>query len=175
MGVVEELQDSLSRLEILCSALSVEQLEFRPGLETWSIAECVEHLATTERFVMVSIRRALQGEPASDEHRQAAAVKSEWLATRIAGRMHKVVAPPPAQPQGRYGEWPASWNELRQVREKLLELAAREDDSWVSHLSPHPLLGDFNASQWLVFAEAHTRRHLAQIEEILADPKFPTA
>jgi hypothetical protein len=175
MGIVEDLQNSLLRLESVCAALSEQQLQFRPAPEAWSVAECVEHLATTERFILISIRRALQSETATTERSQSAAVKSEWLAQRIAGRQNKVTAPPPAQPAGRYGLWPGSLSEMRQGREKLLELAAQEDASWAAHLSPHPLIGDFNASQWLIFAESHTRRHIAQIEEILADPSFPTA
>jgi hypothetical protein len=175
MGVVEELRESLARLESLCSTLTVEQLSFRSVPGGWSVEDCVEHLATTERFVLISIRRALQSEAAGAEQQQAAAAKSEWLAARVGGRTRKVMAPPQAQPQGRYGAWPGSWDELRQGREKLLEIASGDNPAWTQHLSPHPLMGDFNASQWLVFAEAHTRRHLAQIEEILADPNFPKA
>ena len=36
-------------------------------------------------------------------------------------------------------------------------------------------LGPLDGYQWLVFIAAHTERHLAQLREVKADPKFPKA
>jgi hypothetical protein len=34
-------------------------------------------------------------------------------------------------------------------------------------------MGELDAYQWMLFMAAHSKRHLAQIEEVKADPNFP--
>lgn len=175
MQFPEGLENTAAQLEALCRPLTVSQAQFRPTPSTWSVDECVEHLVTTDRFTMISIRRALKADLASQAEQMEVAGKSEFLQQRMPSRLRKVQAPPQAQPTGRYGEWPQSLAEFQTARQDLLDLAASADATWEGKLSPHPLLGNFSASQWLIFSATHTQRHLSQIEEVLAHPDFPKA
>jgi len=166
------LQETSLQVEQLCAGLSSEQAGFRPQAERWSVDECVEHLATTERFVSISIRPALLGERASPKAVAETLAKSERFSGELLRRDLKIQAPPPAQPSSRYGPWPGSLAELRLTHQNLMELSLSADESWVARLAPHPLLGNSNAAQWLLFAAAHRERHTKQIEDLLQDPAF---
>jgi len=59
-------------------------------------------------------------------------------------------------------------------RDALIALANKTPESELrSHVSGPSPMGDLDGYQWMLFMAAHTRRHIAQIEEVKADPCFP--
>ena len=59
-------------------------------------------------------------------------------------------------------------------RTKTIAYASKTQDDLRGRVADSPL-GPLDAYQWLVFMAAHSERHLAQIKEVKADPKFPKA
>jgi hypothetical protein len=48
---------------------------------------------------------------------------------------------------------------------------AKEDMRW--HFMDTPLIGRTDAFQGFLFMVGHSERHLAQLKEVKADPKYP--
>jgi hypothetical protein len=38
----------------------------------------------------------------------------------------------------------------------------------------HPLIGEMNGAQWIIFCEYHMHVHLGQLKDIKAAPAFPS-
>jgi hypothetical protein len=85
--------------------LSPAQLNFRAAPNRWSIAECAEHIALAEDWVLDYVR--------------------------------------------------SGQDDLRH------------------HVAQHPAGYTLDGYQWILLLSAHTQRHVAQIEEVKADPSFP--
>lgn len=59
------------------------------------------------------------------------------------------------------------WSDYTQTRAALKKVISDGDGlSLGAVTSPHPILGDFTAYEWIAFAGAHAARHADQIREI---------
>ena len=65
--------------------------------------------------------------------------------------------------------------ELRKTRARTMEFVAETQADLRGHFFPHIAFGDLDCYQWLVVLGQHGMRHALQIEEIKADPAYPTA
>jgi hypothetical protein len=54
-----------------------------------------------------------------------------------------------------------------QDRDRTMAYVGETRDDLRAHLADHPVLGEIDAYQWLLFLGAHTERHAAQIREVL--------
>jgi hypothetical protein len=59
-GFVDQIKATAQDIERLASGLSDEQLNWRPSPDRWSIAECIEHLATTDGAILDRLEQYLQ-------------------------------------------------------------------------------------------------------------------
>ena len=63
---------------------------------------------------------------------------------------------------------------LQESRERLQEVASRADGRVVGNVTiRHFQLGELHFYQWLGLAGAHETKHLAQIRQVKAHPRFP--
>jgi hypothetical protein len=154
----------------LAQSLSRTQLHHRPAPDRWSVAEALEHIIVVEGRVFDRIGAALQQPPRASE----SAMQDEHLVQLTAGRTGKLKAPEPLIPSGR---WPEDrlLEEFERVRGRCVEFARTTNIDLRQHGFPHPFFGDLDCYQWLLLVPAHCRRHLAQAEEVMADPNFPRA
>jgi len=83
-----------------------------------------------------------------------------------------VQAPEPIQPKQRLGPRATVAAAYRDRRAQTLDYAQKTTDDLRSRVGDSPL-GPLDAYQWLLFTAAHNERHLGQIREVKADPKFP--
>lgn len=164
MNAVTYLQESHAAFEKLYATLSPEEA-VQPGPEgAWSAADFAEHLATAERGILVMLKRALAGEPASEEQVAATHGKTEAILTRVPAAPVRVEAPEQTRPNGRYGDWPAALEALREARKNTIALAMEVDAArWEKVVMPHAALGPMSGTQWLLFCAAHMERHQRQM------------
>jgi uncharacterized damage-inducible protein DinB len=171
---VSYLAQSRDKLLRTTRGLSREQLQFKPAPDRWSVAECLEHLIVVEnRRITDGIPATLQ-QPVDSAKRSAFEGRDDELVQLVAGRAQRVQAPEPARPTGR---WPHDRlvPEFEAVRKRSTDLAASTDADLRKHFSTHPLFGELDCYQWLLLVAAHSDRHRAQIEEVVASPGFPRA
>jgi len=152
------------------TGLSAAQWKFRPGLDRWSIAEVAEHVALTEEFLTDYAQRLLKTPAVKDRKVDPAADAS--ILTRVQDRTDKATHPPETAPTGRYATPEAAAAAFKERRDRTLDYVRTSRDDLRFHVSgtgPEAM----DAYQMLLMIAGHTDRHVAQINEVKASPKYP--
>lgn len=150
--------------------LSNEQWRFKPSPERWSIAECAEHVALTEDFLFTRVQALLQTPAEPDRKPGLEDAKVYELGI---DRSRKAQASEPAiLPKGRWGSPEEVAAYFRQRRDRTIAYVESTQDPLRAHFTG-PAADALDAYQLLVMLAAHTERHVAQINEIKADPRYP--
>lgn len=169
--ILKELAESRERLLRTVQGLSREQLHYRPAPGRWTVAECVEHIATVEGRVLGLIQKTLSEGPAPSK-RSAMEGKDSALVEDVAGRITRFQAPEFLAPRG---QWPDEQllKEFEAARQRTREFAGSTEADLRRHFYAHPVFGELDLYQWLLLLAAHCDRHRAQSEEVMASAGFP--
>jgi hypothetical protein len=170
--LVEYLTTTRDQVLAETEKLSDAQWSFKAAPERWSAGEVVEHLALAESFIFDNHQKAMASAAATPEQRTATKGKDEVILKAIPDRTKKAQAPEPLQPGTRLGPRAKVLAAFRERRGKTLDYVGKTNADLRGHVADSPL-GPLDGYQWLLFVGAHTERHLAQIREVKADPKFP--
>jgi hypothetical protein len=171
----EQFLALLTRAREVTSGLSVDQLNWRPAENSWSVAECLDHLNTTNEKYGVTIEKAVnearqkgwyaRGEP------KLGFIERRLLEALEPPIKRKFKAPKTLAPSARVfsrDELLARWTSSH---EQLIELAQQStglDLKRARVVSPAISLVKFSLLWALLAMPAHDRRHLWQIEQIRA-------
>lgn len=126
----------------------------------WSVLEVLEHLWMVEKLALRARREplvAVSGEGSGEVH----AVGEEKIARAMqSARLFE--APEAVRPKGRYDHleaWVTEWLPQREA------LAAGFEQAPMAAVTAfqHPAFGMMSGHDWLVFAVAHTDRHIRQV------------
>lgn len=149
------------------SGLPVSRWGERPSPERWSVAEVYWHLQRVEHGVAKLIRRRAteareQGIPAEQD---ASSTLHALDDRRVADRSRRLQTSLHLSPT----EIPSAEMVQQQLEEsrQLLRAAVAEADGLAlgNVMHPHPVLGEINLYQWILFVGQHEERHAAQIAE----------
>jgi hypothetical protein len=148
------------------SGLSPAQLQFRPAPGSWSILEVLDHLVVAEPIYWRDLQTAMKAPPGS---RKPAGTDADvlWYGIDRTQRQKAIAA---EEPKGRMRDLKAGLDALRKLHVRMLEYARTTDDDLRSHIVERE---GSDAYQWMLLISAHEQRHVLQIREIKADPKFP--
>ncbi|MBZ5591288.1 MAG: DinB family protein [Acidobacteriia bacterium] len=153
------------------TGLTDAQLRFKPQPESWSIADCVEHLAVTEDLLFALVTK---GAPNPDGM-PLDPVKDGRFSTAVVDRSRKFAAPPGVRPHGHFASTAEAVAHFRENRERTLAYARDCTQDLRRLFTPHPLLGEIDCYRCLLLLALHPARHAAQIAEIKKHPEFPKA
>jgi uncharacterized damage-inducible protein DinB len=176
--IVETIEADRAALVAAGRELTQEQLDFRPAEDRWSVSENLDHLAKVEKGIARLLAMKIAEARASGKPAAIAGPSQLRTLDRfdIPNNSRKIkvpdekVAPHHGVAKAElFGNLEAS---RRSLRESLDQLA---DYDLSSHTFPHPLFGEINLYQWVLFVGQHERRHLNQIKSVLADSRFPAA
>ena len=141
-----------------------------PDGEKWSIGHVVEHISMVETGVSMICSRMVEAAKADGQPSDGSFVLSpqflENIARLVSGNT-KVEAPERVQPTGEVAiqhslaQLTIATTTLRSLRTDL------ESTDVTGHTFPHPFFGPLTATEWLVIAGLHERRHTGQIESLL--------
>jgi hypothetical protein len=175
-ALVQHLTASRDQVLAESAKLTDAQWTFKAAPDRWSVAEVVQHLVLAEPFLFEAQQKVLSAPPATAEQLAAAKGKEEMIRKVIPDRTNKVQAPEPLQPAtaAKVGGQAETVTAFRDRRTKTIAYATSTKDDLRGRIGESPL-GPLDGYQWLVFIAAHSERHLAQIREVKADPKFPKA
>ncbi len=168
---VKYLEKTRDELIAATKGLSTEQWNFKAGTNRWSIAEIVEHLASTEEMLLQRVQNEVMNAPARAEGEDVKAL-DEFVRTAIVDRSRKSQAPEPLVPKGRYGSPSDALQQFKANREKTLDYL-KKTPGLRDHAADSPLGKKLDGYQWLIFNSAHTERHLRQLDEVKASTDFP--
>lgn len=151
--------------------LTPAQLNFKATPETWSVAECVEHIAISENNIFGFCQASLK-DPADPSKRSEVKFADDAVVTMIADRSKKVKTSEAFVPSGKFGSFEGSLKEFKEKRENIVKYVKTTSDDLRNHYNDFPF-GKLDAYQTILFMAAHSKRHTDQIAEIMADPNFP--
>ncbi|PKA84562.1 DinB family protein [Ulvibacter sp. MAR_2010_11] len=168
---VKEMTKTHDLLLDAVAGLSDEQLNFKSSPDSWSIAECVEHIAISENNIF-GMQQGTLKTPADPSKRDQVKMTDDQILEMIVDRSTKFKTQEPFEPTGKYGTYAATLDEFKNRRIENIDYVVNTDDDLRNHYMELPF-GVLDAYQGLLFMSAHTERHVRQIEEIMSDENFP--
>ncbi len=167
------LKQSQKQLQKAVKGLSDAQLNFKASPESWSIAECVEHLAISESVIFSFIDGSLKT-AADPSLRSEVKMTDEQIIQLTTDRSTKVKTREVFEPKNSFGSFQGALDEFNNRRKGSLKYVKFTKDDLRNHYFDFPF-GKADTYQVLLFMSGHSIRHLKQIEEILATPTFPSS
>ncbi|HEV7838114.1 MAG TPA: DinB family protein [Gemmatimonadaceae bacterium] len=166
MDYVEE-----KRKELLQSFAGVpaDRLGRKPSDGAWSVAEILEHLGMVESGIarLITKRAGKAREAGLGEEKSTDSVLASFDQHRSKLDAMKMQSPTPVQPRAD-ADLTEALEGLKTSRESLRAAAIAADGLSLGEIKhTHPLLGELDLYQWLIFLGQHEARHKRQIERTL--------
>lgn len=168
---IDHLSQTRDDLLSVLEGLTEEQLNYKSSPESWSVAECVEHIAISENNIMEMASGAVQV-TADASKRSEVTITDDQLLSMITDRSNKVKTSGAFEPSGRFGSFEETVEAFKDKRQENIDYLQNTEDDLRNHYADLPF-GKADAYQVILFMSGHTERHTKQIEEIMADPGYP--
>jgi hypothetical protein len=168
---IDYYNETKNDLEKAVKNLSTAQLNWKPADSVWSIAECIEHIALSEKNLFDVVQSSLK-EPADPEKRKDVKFSDEQVIKMITDRSRKVKTREGFIPTNQFGSAEKSMDVFKERRKGNVEYIKKTEDDLRNHFVVMPF-ATFDTYQFLIFLSAHSKRHTLQIEEVKANPGFP--
>lgn len=164
-------QENIENLRAKTADLSIEQLNFQPSDESWSIIMCLEHIYLTEQSLIEMVHEVLE-QPANPEEREGLIATDDEMLKTIVDRSAKFKAPEVLHPTGEFSNAEEVLAAIIENRIRIFELIESHSvDEMRSRIADAPF-GKIDGYQYLLFIAGHANRHSLQIDEIMASEGF---
>jgi len=151
--------------------MSENQLKWKPADSVWSITDCIEHIALSEKNLFDWAMGTLKAE-ANPAKRAELKRSDEDVKKTITDRSFRVKTREGFIPTGQFGDAKQTLKVFDERRDALIKYIKETKDDLRNHFADSPF-GLVDTYQLLLFLSAHTKRHTLQIEELKANPGFP--
>ena len=168
---LNHLKKTQKELISLVDGLSETQINFRSKTESWSIAECMEHIAISEKNIMGLIETSLE-EEANPSRRSEVVITDDQLLQLITSREQKVKTRREFEPTNSFGSFKNNLKAFNKRRKSNLKFIQNTDLDLRNHYVQFPF-GLIDSYQAILFMSGHTTRHTDQIKEIMKQGDFP--
>lgn len=166
---IQKLFEGREAVRRAIHGLGEAQLQFKPQPDTWSIAECVEHLAKAEDLMFALIEKGA----ANPDGVPLDPAKYGRFTTAVIDRSRKITAPEGVRPHGHFASTQAAIAHFDQSRERAIAYTRDCTEDLRSLFTKHPVLGEIDCYRCLLLLAVHPARHAAQMEEIKQHSEFP--
>ena len=170
---LQYLQNTREKFLTALGSLSEEQWKFKPATNRWSIAEIAEHIVLAEEQLYGFVTGKLMKAPLAPNGKRSAITDQQVIAATN-DRSKQFSANDRGLPTGRWASKEETLRNFEQTRARTVALIKTTSEDLRHRLAMNPAAGqEIDAFQWLLFSGAHCERHVAQINEVKADAKFP--
>ena len=153
--------------------LSEAQLKFKPAEDSWSVEECLKHIAITEQMLWGMLEGNLK-QPATPDKRSELKLTDNELVKKIEDRSTKVKTVDPAKPENTpFKSADEALASFKENRDKLIDYVKGTGEDLRNHVVVGLPFGPIDGYQFILFISAHSNRHMQQINEVKANPGFP--
>ena len=166
--MIESNQDLAARfrkttdeLVQLIEKFNHESFNRKPSIDKWSAGEIAEHL------LIFDLRLNHILETATYPTDREITEKQPVFNARVSDRKNKTDAPPFLIPSEGIKSASDLVEKIRAERISICNLIEKIDLSLHSKEFPHRLFGELTAFEWINLVDVHTRRHMAQLLELL--------
>ena len=166
-SLLEKLRASRDALVQGLAGISDLQGRFKPGPDSWSIEEIVEHLAVAEHGMYRLI--TAYSEPCGSRFDSTREEQFEKLGT---DRRRRVSAPERVRPTGRYGSLENALNQFVANRKRTMTYIQTCEEDLRMRTTKH-VLGQISCRECIALMIGHPLQHLEQIRAVQASPGFP--
>ncbi len=177
--IYDEAEAVARDAKALFGHLNSRQLNWKPAADSWSVAQCLEHLITINREYYPVFDRILNG-----EHRQAILHRLPFLPAMFGRLMVKALSPASRQKfKAPAAARPSSSSIDSQIveqftahqRETLAKMKSLEgkDPARVIITSPFASVVVYSLLDAFRIIVAHERRHLTQAQRVMEADGFP--
>jgi len=161
-------------------ALTVEQLNWKPGAERWSVAQCFDHLVTTNVGYFPVFESIAKGQKQSTFVERLPVVPSLWAKLLIKSldpkTTRKLKAPAPFQPAT--SDLPGSIiDDFVKHQSRLAELMEATADMDVDRIvmtSPAAKMITYTVMDAFRIVVVHEKRHFQQAKRVTEEGGFPS-
>ncbi len=168
---LEHFKKTQTELKKTIKGLSEEQLNFKPDEGTWSVAECVEHIAISEGNIMGIVYGSLESKP-DPSLRSSVAMPDDGVLGLITSRAQKVKTREEFEPKNGFGSFDGSMEEFTAKRKANMEFVKNTEEDLRNRYFDFPF-GKVDLYQVVLFTSGHTQRHTDQIKELKEHASFP--
>ncbi len=165
---LDQLKETKEALLKTVKGLSAAQLTFKASPESWSVADCVEHLAKSESMLWGMV----EGVPAAEGDDVKPSMSDEALLGMITDRTNKIKTQEPFEPTNAFGSHEGALKEFTSKRDAHIAYVKSTTADLRSQFSDLPF-GKIDSYQAILFMAGHTKRHTMQAKEVMANAKFP--
>lgn len=170
---LQYLQNTREKFLAALDGLSESQWKFKAAPERWSIAEIAEHIVLAENQLYGFVTNRLMKAPIAPDGKRSALSDQQVIAATN-DRSKQFSANERGLPTGRWATKAEVLKNFEQTRARTIELIKTAPEDLRYRLAKNPAAGqEIDTFQWLLFAGAHCERHVAQMNEVKADAKFP--
>ena len=164
--LVAHLETTAAWLSDEVSGLTAAQIAFQPDADAWSIAQVVDHLVVVAPIYWRDLQAALE-RPAGGRTSGMSDADVLWYGI---DRTRREQAIPGERPAGDLRDMPAALATYRKHHDRLLQYIRTTSDDLRGHFVQRQ---GCDAYQWALLISTHEQRHILQIREIKANPRFP--
>ncbi len=164
----------------LAGHLSEQQLNWKPAVDQWSIAQCLDHLAVTgaqfDALFNEAIERGRQKWPVTGLVQYLPSLVGGWLIRQIVPENGRRVNAPKVFKPSNASTISGSLDKFLTQEKSFLEVlrqATGLDYNKTRLRSPVTWLMRYSLADAFVITVVHGRRHLAQAGRVVETPGFP--
>jgi uncharacterized damage-inducible protein DinB len=152
--------------------LSEAQLTFKPSAESWSVEECIKHIAAAEKSLWTMVEESIKN-PANPEKRAEIKYTDQQLIKAVEDRSHKSKTFEALDPaNSTFKSTAEALDSFNSNRTQLIAFLSNTREDLRNHVSVLPI-GTYDAYQFILLISAHSNRHTQQIEEVKANVSYP--
>ncbi len=152
--------------------LTEAQLNFKATPETWSVTECMYHIAAAEKLLWSAFEAAMKA-PANPEKRSDIKVTDDQVVKMVESREKKFKAPEPIQPKNTsFKSLDEAIADFKTSRTNHIKYMKSSTEDLRNHVVQMPV-GWIDCYQLYLFIAAHSNRHTQQMNEVRAHENFP--
>ena len=170
---IDALNVTRNALHDSLAGLSAEQLAYKPNADSWSIAECTEHIVLVEKGIFRAIQAGMNA-PAEPDKRAEIRVSDVDVIKSVRSRNRRLPAPEPFVPTGRFGDTAGALAAFDAQRDSVIDYVNTVSGDLRTHYFTHFVMGRLDAYQAILLIASHGERHRKQIEEVKSSPDYPT-
>jgi hypothetical protein len=167
------LKDTKTDMLKSVKGLSEAQLDFKASADHWSVKECTYHIAISEKNLWNMLETNMKMAP-NPEKRSEIKMTDEQLIKALEDRSNKVKTSEPFEPKNTpYKSLDEALNAFKAMRADHIKYMKSTTEDLRNHVVQMPF-GWLDCYQLCLMMAAHSNRHTQQINEVKADPNFPS-
>jgi hypothetical protein len=152
--------------------LTSKQLNFKPSADSWSVQECVYHIAISEKNLWTLLEMTMKA-TANPEKRSEIKMTDEQIISMIQDRGMKVKTNEKFEPKNTpYKSMEEAMADFKSNRVNHIKYIKATTEDLRNHVTQMPF-GWLDCYQLCLMISAHTNRHTQQINEVKANAGFP--